>query len=616
MSEHFPELDSATPQFKNLNKIYFEEYFTDEKIIDLLCKYRVKVARSKHKHHLFREISVASIAKRNIAKQANNNTEINSLLPPRRQWKRPCKDERAKHKNSQTLTIASIKNTIKFAYKKYSGCHNDEKPIWFISLCEFIEVINDSVHNPNKNIIDAPIIKAVKKEDKKDCIECRALSIYSLKDKIIISLTAKYFTDLFDDYFLDCSYAFRSVRNRTQSVTHHDAIKRIIEYKQNNSSDLWVAECDIVKFFDCVNHKLVLTTLHKNIKDYKIPLDNNALTLFESYLLSYSFNHNVLIKNNSEFFENTALAGCYFPWPDERLLIDFYEESGIHKERIGVPQGGAISCFIANLIMNEVDKSVINNKSDKNLLYIRYCDDMIIIHPEKEKCQMALKTYQTEIANQKLLIHRSNPLKEYGREFWDKKNKSKDPYKWADKNALISNVPWLSFVGYQMRYDGFIRIRKHSLEKELKKQKKEINEVLSALEQNINNYYPDTDSVDINSVSLKSREHHIHAIQNRLISMSVGRLKLHTKDQAFDLCWTNGFKALNQNDIVKYQLKRLDRNRSKCIFLIKKRLSNLTIESMKIKNSNKSNVKYLGAPFSYHYFYYKLNKKKELDISQ
>ena len=94
---------------------------------------------------------------------------------------------------------------------------------------------------------------------------------------------------------------------------------------------------------------------------------------------------------------------------------------------------------------------------------------MVLMHTEKEKCESLLETYQKALVEVKLISHKPQPFTEYNREFWNEKLKSKLPYKWAinyrTKEYSKRNVPWLSFVGYQIRYDGAVRVRKKSIKK-------------------------------------------------------------------------------------------------------------------------------------------------------
>src|SRR5690606_31211487 len=64
--------------------------------------------------------------------------------------------------------------------------------------------------------------------------------------------------------------------------------------------------------------------------------------------------------------------------------------------------------------------------------------------------------------------------------FWD--TKSKAPYVWGDQGSGSgASVPWLAFVGYQIRRDGRVRVRKASIDKELYKQRRVATDILKSL---------------------------------------------------------------------------------------------------------------------------------------
>lgn len=109
--------------------------------------------------------------------------------------------------------------------------------------------------------ITRPIVKGDIGPDGK--IECRPISIFkSYKDRVILSLANKYLTILFDNFFDEDSLAFRAKRNyhthRNYFTTHHDAIDRILEFRERNAhKNIYVAECDMQKFYDSVRHSIV-----------------------------------------------------------------------------------------------------------------------------------------------------------------------------------------------------------------------------------------------------------------------------------------------------------------------------------------------------------------------
>lgn len=79
-------------------------------------------------------------------------------------------------------------------------------------------------------------------------------------DRIVISITNKFLTNLLDKHFEKSSLAFRAKgKDESEEKNHHLAINKIIEFKQKNiTTNLFVAECDIKKFYDTVNHNLCL----------------------------------------------------------------------------------------------------------------------------------------------------------------------------------------------------------------------------------------------------------------------------------------------------------------------------------------------------------------------
>ena len=572
----------------------FDSYCTHKVIIKTLCKYRIKHAKKRHKYHLLRDISLHTRSLTFLTNKHICPTELSELFPSRRKWLRPNLEERRKFNNSQELNISALYKTVITTHIKVSK-YEIEPPIWYVNLSSFIENIKIKIKDPENHYIRSPTIIPIRKDNVKECKVCRPISEYNLIDRIIIGLTAKYLTDAFDPLLHSCSYAFRSAR-LGEVKTHHDTISEILNYQnEKKTQNIWVAECDLKKFFDCVNQKLIINTFETfeaKIIALGGKIDENAKKIFLQYLTSYSFSKDVYPLNENRYCDEFGIEGGKFEWPYDELKSEFYGDS-IDSEIIGIPQGGALSCLIANLILHDVDDYVDGIPKDSDLLFLRFCDDMVLLHTSKEKCEAGLQRYSKKVKEIKLLIHNPEVIEVYDKHFW--RTKSKSPYKWSYDTADEVNVPWLAFVGYQIRYDGLIRVRKKSFLKETRKQKKEVGEVLNSLGHSPKN------KEKINEVSRKSKRQQIFALESRLISMSVGRINLYNyKSAKPGLCWTNGFKKLTSNFVSKSQSKQLDRLRGYNLYRFKKELKNLTNES---KNpDNKSKNFYFGHPFSYYNF--------------
>lgn len=589
----------------------YNSFFSDNNLVLTLCKYRAKVANKRHEKHMLRNVSLHERTNKILSSESDPEfNELRSLFPNRRQWIQLKQSERKSCKDSIKINQLRLYKTY-ILTKKNIKEEQIIAPDWYLALMEYVQSIQDIIFNieTSNHAINSPEIRGIKKkvkqkDDGKKILICRPIALYGIKDKIICSLTAKYFTHFFEYAFLDCSYAFRAKRKGNNVRTHHDCIEKIID-KRKKEKDLWVAECDIQKFFDTVQHDYLLKVFNElslRIESQSgVTLDTKSKKVFQLFLDSFSFQDNVLILNNDrEWFNIRGLSDGIFDWV-EKELNEKFGENYTENHRIGVPQGNAISCFISNLILHNVDEKILGNKDD--VFYIRYCDDMVLMHPEKKVCHENLKIFMSSLHENFLLYHepkktinyiiRKNSLK-----FWN--NKSKLPFYWGNKHVDDNNIPWVSFVGYQLDFYGRIRVRKATLKKETKKQTATAQKLLKSLGK-LNR----RDQID----GMKSRvtiNQMVATLQKKLISMSVGRINLlnHKDPEQQGLCWTNGFKILNKNKITASQLKYLDRRR-------RTQLKRLPIELRNIKRRiiKKPALKgildelgFKGTAFSYYNF--------------
>ena len=587
-----------------------EDYYTDSAIVKILCKHRAGISHKRHKKHMSRDISLhENTNKINISDLDCEFKFIQSLFPTRRNWKKLNQVERLDPiKFSNSLEKNQMRLWKSYKLEKYLVIYKNKDPeLWFRDLTSFCKEIRNDVYNisNNKYLVSKPTIFPLPKSNKNDKFIYRPIAKYSLKDKIITSLLSRYLTINFDSVFLDCSYAFRA-RNKDNKVpNHHDSIIEILKYRKKYRK-LWVSECDIQKFFDTVQHEHLIKIFNKTIDELSlkgINISKSAIKLFSLFLDSYSFNNDVLSKNsNPNYFKDNRVPIGEFGWV-EKELTDKYDETYINKFKIGVPQGNAVSCFIANLILNNIDKEV--KAVDKDIFYVRYCDDMVLAHKDVDVCKKALEVYKAGINKNFLLYHEPKKFKNYKKSakfFW--KEKSKEPYFWGNKYTNECNVPWLSFVGYQINYKGELRVRKISLQKEINKQISETQKVLISL-----GLDKDRELKNIDKYSRKTRNQIVFSLQQRLISMSVGRVTIYNFDDNNlnqGLCWTNGFHLLYKNSeekkrIVISQLKELDKRREQQILYLKRMIMHLDKKAKNIDKLPKyMDQIYFGVPYSYY----------------
>lgn len=574
-----------TPPCKN-----YDGYFSDDEIIRELARQRVKIADRRNKTLFLRRIS--SVARR-AKKESEEAAWICSIFPPRRLWhKYRGESQNRKGRSASDVNLDAILTAVRRNRRR------SPKFAWVARLDEEICAIREAALGRDRTV-KPPTVIAVEKNLKKR--EYRPLAVFGLRDKIIDVLTARYFRNSLDRYFHSSCLAFRASTKEQPSPTIHDALAAILKVRESTSDTLYVAECDIRSFFDCVSHAAAKNALLKLIdeaaRDSGSPFtaDTRAIAAFDAYLAAYSFEENV--KSQETVLRQRHGAGASYPWPRGELNRLYQLDE---LPRIGVPQGGALSCFIANAMLHLADKRLEALKClVGSFTYMRYCDDMIIIAKDRPSCEAAFAVYTKTLEDLRLPAHNPAPLKPYigtdRKDFWNAKSKA--CYAWTAPNESGNAYPWIQFLGYQIRYDGLVRIRPKSLKKHKRKILNAVNDVLKLLDT------PDRLQITTRQVQFR--------LKQQLVSFSVGRRAINeVRAIPAPMCWAYGFRGLQGKKIVEKDLRMLDRYRERQLGRVKKRLRILhaMIESdnqrfasrpQKAKGPKIRGPKYDGCPLSY-----------------
>jgi hypothetical protein len=172
----------------------FKEYLSDKNVLQYLCNLRAKKAKERSKKQVIHQLT--SDPSYNYHIKRNTNEELYSLFPPRRQWIKLCKENRKRGGNplnSIQKNVLILKTTINH-FKKVNP-----QAEFLKNLNKFTAGIIDCCFATNFTFPKPDIFPKSKDGSKKNA-ECRPISTYSLRDKIIICITNKFFTDLFDKY--------------------------------------------------------------------------------------------------------------------------------------------------------------------------------------------------------------------------------------------------------------------------------------------------------------------------------------------------------------------------------------------------------------------------------
>ncbi len=503
-----------------------EQYFNDERIINQICKERVKLAGQRHDRQYINRLA-------GHVTESSPEHRFYDMMPPRRIWSRYRSKVRIGGSNPDLFALKKAVRVLR--------CQQPQLP-WVMELNSYITSILARVFSSQSFSITAPTINWECK--KKDGHEYRALCRFNADDNLIICLFAQYLRDVFDPHFSSSSYAFRAPREG-QIMTHHDAFTAIYNLKQDSGNrSLYVAECDIRGFFDTLDHRVALNAFEAAAG--KVNMHPRAAILFRAYLACYSFPQNVLEATEPRLQQGDPQG--YFKWPEPELRA--MHNIDPRALRIGVPQGGAVSGVIANLVMDHADKCVEAErvKLGTSIDYFRYCDDMVLMSPSKKNCQVVFDAYLNKLTDLKLVFHRPEKTYIYDKDHWD--NKSKAPYLWSGQK-WFGCVPWLQFVGYQIRYDGLVRPRKESVAKQCLKLIETTNQIKFGLLM----------ASQLNQVRANKNQV-LASLKSKLVAQGVGRIKGYANGPK-PMCWASGYRALHNKPIVDHALRSFDKARAK-----------------------------------------------------
>jgi len=180
----------------------------------------------------------------------------------------------------------------------------------------------------------------------------RLLGIPTVLDRFIQQAVLQVLQPAIDPTFSESSYGFRPGRRA------HDAVCQAQRFVQ--SGRRWVVDVDLEKFFDRVNHDVLMGLLHQRIVDARM------LRLIRRYL-----NAGVLA---------------------DGVVMDRHE---------GTPQGGPLSPLLANVLLDVIDKKL----ETREHCFVRYADDCNIYVKSKRAGARVMATLLSLYAQLKLRIN-------------------------------------------------------------------------------------------------------------------------------------------------------------------------------------------------------------------
>ena len=175
----------------------------------------------------------------------------------------------------------------------------------------------------------------------------RPLGIPTVLDRLVQQSIAQVLTPIFDPEFSASSFGFRPNRSA------HQAVRQLREYLRQGYRI--AVDIDLAKFFDTVNHDLLMTLVGRKVRDKRV----------------------------------LALIGKY-------LRAGVEVNGRLEKTRLGVPQGGPLSPLLANILLDHLDKEL----EKRGHKFVRYADDFVILVKSQRAGERVMESVRKYLTSQ------------------------------------------------------------------------------------------------------------------------------------------------------------------------------------------------------------------------
>ena len=184
----------------------------------------------------------------------------------------------------------------------------------------------------------------------------RKLGIPTLRDRIAQCVVKEYMEKKIDHQFSENSYGYRPMKSSRQAIE---------EVRKNCIEQDWVIDLDITKFFDEIDHELLMKAVEKMVEEKWVRM----------YVRRW-LKMKVVGKDGKEY----------------------------DRQGTGTPQGGVISPLLSNIFLHYALDKWLELKYPQ-VSFVRYADDMVIHARTKQQAEEILSAIKKRLTEVKLRIN-------------------------------------------------------------------------------------------------------------------------------------------------------------------------------------------------------------------
>lgn len=301
----------------------------------------------------------------------------------------------------------------------------------------------------------------------------RIIMSEAMSDKIVNHLVSKYVLfPLLESKLIPMNVATRSGRGTKLGIFY---IKKYINKLKMNSDKFYVLKCDVFKYFYSIDHDILFDKLRRIIND------KDLLDILREIISSTDREYvNEEIDKVIDIEKKRIKDMNLTDWQHK---IGDLERIPLYKKGKGLPIGNMTSQILAIFYLNEIDHFIKEKLRIK--CYVRYMDDLILIHPDREYLKYCLSVINEKLVELKLKLNDKTQIVEIhqGFSFFGYKFKLKDKRLYIlinskTKRRIVKKIRYMgkkntvnrdsiiaSYKGYLMNANSGSFRYKHNIDK-------------------------------------------------------------------------------------------------------------------------------------------------------